>query len=700
MYRCSLRVLFFAGLFSLQSALAQIGPLTTADGFRWKNPLPFGGSFHSVTILDSLTIIAGGDYGVIIYSLDGGESWRQSAVPPGFIGSVRRIEFFADRRLGWAVGSGRILLSRDRGRSWLYGAAPDNCTPLDLSIDEDVLYLLSALIFDSTRYAVMSIDEDGQEWGLAWPEADQYRNVKRIRYPYIWGDRQIYRLSSLLVDANRTIRDVAPVPNSADFLFLWDTTLCRNQSNNRIAEIGYSPIMLKALSQQVFYIIGKHIHRSRDGGGSIEDLGDVGVRLLALDFHGLNIGFACGEESRIVFTVNSGNFWSNSIVQQSQLSAVRCIYYETEDIAYAQASDVESTPTYYTEDGGNNWRRLLTANRRFIRVHKFHIAVNRLNAFVLDSARAMYRMNVVEQAAAYRVATGVQDFFFLDDRYAWYVTRREIFFSNDGGVFWMPLNTFQGDSVNTVFFLSTQVGYVGGDRGTILKTTNGGANWTDVSVAGVDVNGLWFVDENIGFVAGDEGVFFKTVNGGATWRPRNTYTLENLHILRFYTPQIGYVVTSQGYIVTRDGGDHFTHYYAPLGLEVGSEQKTPSLYVMNNMFLDFAYARGANILKGCDYRVTVPDKPNDLPEQYILLVNFPNPFNSTTTARCNLPYPAEAALMLRDLQGRTVARLYEGRLSAGLFELPLHSGTLPAGVYFLQLQLPYEVKTSKVIIMR
>jgi len=61
-------------------------------------------------------LVAAGEYGHILFSDDGGTSWRQASVP-----STRMLTsvFFIDSRRGWAVGhDGLILASDDGGENW------------------------------------------------------------------------------------------------------------------------------------------------------------------------------------------------------------------------------------------------------------------------------------------------------------------------------------------------------------------------------------------------------------------------------------------------------------------------------------------------------------------------------------------------------------------------------------------------------
>lgn len=71
---------------------------------------------YAVSAVDANTIVAGGYYGTIYRSLDGGESWVKA--PTGTHRSVYDIAM-ASAQVGWAVGqSGLILRTTDGGASW------------------------------------------------------------------------------------------------------------------------------------------------------------------------------------------------------------------------------------------------------------------------------------------------------------------------------------------------------------------------------------------------------------------------------------------------------------------------------------------------------------------------------------------------------------------------------------------------------
>ncbi|MCB0727481.1 MAG: T9SS type A sorting domain-containing protein [Ignavibacteriae bacterium] len=77
----------------------------------------------------------------------------------------------------------------------------------------------------------------------------------------------------------------------------------------------------------------------------------------------------------------------------------------------------------------------------------------------------------------------------------------------------------QGNDLNAVKFIDVNTGWAVGDKGTILKTINGGLNWS-VQNSNVEVNlkNLIVFSENLSYVVGEYGVILKTTNGGNQWK--------------------------------------------------------------------------------------------------------------------------------------------------------------------------------------
>lgn len=101
--------------------------------------------------------------------------------------------------------------------------------------------------------------------------------------------------------------------------------------------------------------------------------------------------------------------------------------------------------------------------------------------------------------------------------------------------------------------------------GVIIKTTDGGDNWTTILPTSGDIDGLqgiWFISETVGFAAGWNDYFIKTTDGGATWTPINVGANAWYYVdVEFWDSNNGIAAASmnspsdQAIFVTSDGGN-------------------------------------------------------------------------------------------------------------------------------------------------
>ena len=122
------------------------------------------------------------------------------------------------------------------------------------------------------------------------------------------------------------------------------------------------------------------------------------------------------------------------------------------------------------------------------------------------------------------------------------------------------------------FPVNAQTGYAVGGKGVVLKTTNGGSSWV-VQLSGtlVDLLDVDFpVDTTVGWVVGRNGVIRKTTNGGMTWTAQNSGTGDDLHAVHFpVDTSVGYIVGKSGLILrTTNGGSTWTSLSSGTGAEL------------------------------------------------------------------------------------------------------------------------------------
>lgn len=90
----------------------------------------------------------------------------------------------------------------------------------------------------------------------------------------------------------------------------------------------------------------------------------------------------------------------------------------------------------------------------------------------------------------------------------------------------------------------------------------------------------------------------------------------------------------------------------------------------------------------------------EIPREFVLRQNFPNPFNPTTTIEFALPHAGFATLKIYDLLGREVASVVEGNLEARWYQVTWNAGNLASGVYLYTLAAPGFSDTRKLLLMK
>ncbi|MEZ4689748.1 MAG: YCF48-related protein [Ignavibacteria bacterium] len=119
-------------------------------------------------------------------------------------------------------------------------------------------------------------------------------------------------------------------------------------------------------------------------------------------------------------------------------------------------------------------------------------------------------------------------------------------------------------SLNSVYFTNNNKGWIVGNTGTILNTTNGGTNWSAQNGGVINsLNSVFFTDGNTGWAVGQPGIIIKTINGGNNWSAQNVGYNLNLLSVYFANNNTGWVVgkgySSSNMFKTTNGGLDWTN---------------------------------------------------------------------------------------------------------------------------------------------
>jgi len=98
-----------------------------------------------------------------------------------------------------------------------------------------------------------------------------------------------------------------------------------------------------------------------------------------------------------------------------------------------------------------------------------------------------------------------------------------IFHTKDGGKTWDCQYGERGRHLFALHFTDRNTGYAAGERGFLIKTTDGGRNWNELPTTGTLnwLYGMTFTDSQNGFAVGLNETVIRTSDGGKSWKKIN-----------------------------------------------------------------------------------------------------------------------------------------------------------------------------------
>ncbi len=149
-----------------------------------------------------------------------------------------------------------------------------------------------------------------------------------------------------------------------------------------------------------------------------------------------------------------------------------------------------------------------------------------------------------------------------------------------------PLGSGDTAMVGKIQYVSPLEGWISAGNGKLLHTTNGGTNWTVVSPEPTDTLFSWsdpamsisFINPSTGWIIRTKGsydqwkgaVVYKTTNGGANWSKVTIPSYDAGMYIQFVDANNGWILvfntgfTGVGYFRTTNGGNNWNPIYPPV----------------------------------------------------------------------------------------------------------------------------------------
>jgi hypothetical protein len=94
------------------------------------------------------------------------------------------------------------------------------------------------------------------------------------------------------------------------------------------------------------------------------------------------------------------------------------------------------------------------------------------------------------------------------------------------------------------------------------------------------------------------------------------------------------------------------------------------------------------------------DDDHLIPEKAVLISNYPNPFNGSTTLRFTLPTSGKIGIDIFNIVGQKVESLYSGVANAGEFSIAWNASRFPSGIYFARLTFGEKAFNHRITLLK
>lgn len=268
-----------------------------------------------------------------------------------------------------------------------------------------------------------------------------------------------------------------------------------------------------------------------------------------------------------------------------------------------------------------------------------------------------------------------------------------LMYTTNGGTNWSPSEIAQGlvsnFPITRIKFINQTTGFaVGGYidiAGVVWKTSDAGLNWVSQPVGAEPLWDLFIWDVNHIYSSGGDFEYgisvSQTTNLGSNW----TYNWLEIFGMGL---SISFRIQNEGWIAS--GFSEFLVYTTNAGerwIEIPTPDSTMiTSVVFPNQKTGWAVGEHGTILKYSAGSSGINNQNTKI-EDYSLVYNYPNPFNSYTTIRYQVIYPSFVTIEVFDINGKFLKKVKEEFQNSGIHKYKFYADDLTSGVYFYKVRI-------------
>lgn len=246
------------------------------------------------------------------------------------------------------------------------------------------------------------------------------------------------------------------------------------------------------------------------------------------------------------------------------------------------------------------------------------------------------------------------------------------------GTTWTPRSSGVSVPLNAVYAVSSTVAVALGDNGTIVRTVDGGTNWTPVTApVTFDVRSVGFAKSVPlkGYAAGSNGTLLSTADGGATWSVSlSGVDVDFTSVTSTMHGDTAWAVSNSGVIYkTENGGTTWVRYS-----KGSTNDNTGVTYRMSRGYITGKGGDLKTFQGGIDTTTAIRKIVADVAGFRF----YPNPANEQITIESELADSDIIQVSVKDINGRLVAAPAEERVNRE-YRKVISVSTLAPGTYFI-----------------
>ncbi len=472
----------------------------------------------------------------IYHTTDAGTTWEQQT-RPYVLGDLMDV-YFLDHDTGWIVGRYQIILkTTDGGDNWtkISNILADNISYHSVSFTDG---LHGCAVGGSTPGfgGVIMVTDDG---GFTWTETTPS------------GDDPFYKVIFIDADTGWVCGNGGALMKTIDGGYTW---IDKSYTNSYFKDIHFFDNMHGILFESSDAIL------TFDGGESWDSTVNIGATssIRGTSSWGYNGVITVGFSNSMSKTTDGGVNWDN--LNNGTVSSIYQIGFFDAFNGLAVTGTYNTNGLIRTTDGGYNWHTdTLIENGPFYLMKIYDQSCYLLNS----SSQMMKTTNGGEEWDLLEIPPVSYEYYdmqFLNENTGYMCALEGKFVKTiDGGVTWLDKSLSNNYVLEFLLFINEDTGFIiNSDARTILRTKNGGDDWT-ISYLSNRYNcrpkSISFINENEGFASTHEGFLFKTINCGDTWEEFYTLPGSSQSEILFVDETEGWYKAGATIFHTIDGGE-------------------------------------------------------------------------------------------------------------------------------------------------